>query len=154
MWTPVLPRQVDNSYHGNALAPWLLAMVVLAKTAMSLNSIFNGRVVASSADGIPLETYPASAAAAVVALFGIWGVGQLVLCALSTLALVRYRGLVPLMLLVLLLEQLARKAVLHFLPIPRSGVAPGSYVSQALLAVMAIGFCLSLWAGRGSRTAE
>jgi hypothetical protein len=149
MWTPVLPRQIDNAYRGSRLALWILGVVVLGKTAISLNSIFNGRVVASSADGIPLDAYPGSAAAAVVSLFGIWGVGHLVLCLLTALALVRYRSVVPFMFLVLLLEQLARKAVLHFLPITRSGVAPGSYVNQVLLAAMVIGFGLSLWAGRG-----
>lgn len=151
MWTPVLPRQIDNGYRGNRLAPWFLGAVVLAKTAMSLNSILNGRAVASSADGIPLDTYPAAAAATVVSLFGIWGVGQLVLCLLSVLVLVRYRSAIPLVFLVLLIEHLARKTVLHFMPIASSSLAPGRYVNLALVATMIIGFTLSLWGRRDSR---
>jgi hypothetical protein len=50
----LLPQRVDNTYRGYKLAIWLFGAVVLMKLAMSLNSIFNGYVVASSADGIPV----------------------------------------------------------------------------------------------------
>jgi hypothetical protein len=53
-----LPQRVDNRYRGYKLALWLFALVVVMKVAMSLNSIFNGYVVASSADGIPLTHSP------------------------------------------------------------------------------------------------
>ena len=60
MLNRLLPRQVDNTYRGYKLALWLFALVVLVKVAMSVNSIFNGHTVASSADGIPLDTFTAS----------------------------------------------------------------------------------------------
>ncbi len=72
----LLPQRVDNTYRGYKLALWLFGTVVLMKLAMSLNSIFNGYVVASSADGIPLHTFPSAAAQTVVALFAIWGARQ------------------------------------------------------------------------------
>ena len=66
MLNRLLPRQVDNTYRGYKLALWLFALVVLVKVAMSVNSIFNGHTVASSADGIPLDTFTPAGAQAVV----------------------------------------------------------------------------------------
>jgi hypothetical protein len=144
MFAQLLPRPLDNTYHGHTLAIWLLACTVLVKTAMSLNVIFNGRFVASSADGIPLDTFPAAAAQTVIAIFAIWGLAQLVICSMSVLVLVRYRGLIPLMFVLFLLEGLARRLVLHYLPIARTGRPPGFGVNLALLAMTVVGLALSL----------
>jgi hypothetical protein len=91
----LLPQRVDNTYPGYKLAIWLFGAVVLMKLAMSLNSIFNGYVVASSADGIPLDTFSSAAARTVVALFAIWGLAHLMICLLCILVLARYRSMVP-----------------------------------------------------------
>ena len=76
MLEQLLPRTIDNTYRGQKAALWLLGLLLLMKTAMGLNSIINGYKVATSADGIPLDTYPPAAARTIVALFGIWGLGQ------------------------------------------------------------------------------
>jgi len=110
------------------------------KLAMSLNTIFNGYVVAGSADGIPLDTFPSAAAQTVVALFAIWGLAHLMICLLCILVLVRYRSMVPLMLVLLLLEHLSRKLILQFLPMVRTGTPPGFFINFMLLALMIAGF--------------
>jgi hypothetical protein len=140
----LLPQCVDNTYRGYKLALWLFGAVVLMKLAMSLNSIFNGYMVASSADGIPLDTFPSAAAQTVVALFAIWGLAHLMICLLCILVLVRYRSMVPLMLALLLLEHLSRKLILQFVPIVRTGTPPGFYVNLGLLTLMIVGLALSL----------
>jgi hypothetical protein len=149
----LLPQRVDNAYAGSRVALWLFGLAVVLKGAMASNAVFNGYVVASSADGIPLETYPPAAARAVVSLFALWGVGHLVLGLLGLLVLVRYRAMVPLMFLVLLVEQLGRKLVVLALPIERPGGAPGSWFSLGLLIVMIGGLVLSLW-HRGDGSAK
>jgi hypothetical protein len=146
----LFPRTLDNAYRGHKLAPWLLAVIVLMKLAMSLNSIFNGRVVASSADGIPLDTYSATAAQTIVALFGVFGLAHLVICAMCIMVLLRYRGLLPAIFSLLLLEQLARKVILLVLPLDRVGTPPGFYVNLLLLGLMIAGLTLSL-PRRGNR---
>jgi hypothetical protein len=108
----LLPRQADNGYHGHKFALWLFAVVVILKVIMSLNSIFNGRVVATSADGIPLDTFTPAAAQTVVALFAIWAIAQLIICLLCIVVLARYRAMIPLMFGLLLLEHLGRKLIL------------------------------------------
>lgn len=145
MLSQLLPRSIDNTYRGYKLALWLFGLLVLVKTAMSVNSIFLGHKIATSADGIPLDTFPPAAAQTVLALFAIWGFAYVMICLLCILVLVRYRALVPFMFLFLLLEHLGRKLVLQFIPIARTGTPPGYFVNLALLAVMIVGLALSRW---------
>jgi len=141
----LLPRSADRTYHGHRLALWLFAVVVFMTAGMSLVSIFNGYAAASSADGIPLDTYTSAAAQTVVSLFALLGLSHLLFCLLCLLVLVRYRSLIPFLFALLLLEHLGRKLVLRFLPIARTGTPPGSVVNLVLLAVMVAGLALTLW---------
>src|SRR5512136_1621365 len=145
MINPFLPRQIDNTYHGYKLALWIFAVLVFMKGLISLNCIFNGYVVASSADGIPLDTFTPACAQMVVSNFALWGLAQLMICLLGVLVLARYRALVPFMFTLLLVEQLARKLILQFLPIVTVGKPPGLFVNLALFALMILGLALSLW---------
>ena len=101
--------------------------------------------MASSADGIPLDTFGPAGAQAVVSLFASLGLAHLVVCLLCIVVLVRYRALIPFMFVVLLAEQLSRKLINHFLPIVRTAAPPGSVVILTLIAMMVIGLALSLW---------
>lgn len=145
MLTPILPQRIDNSYRGHRLALWLLVPVLVLKTGIALGTIFNGRVAAQSADGIPLDRFGAEGAQAVLALFALWGLAQLVLSVLGVLALTRYRAMVPLLYVLLLVEHLLRKWILLVKPIARSGTPPGPYINLALVATMIVGLALSLW---------
>jgi hypothetical protein len=141
----ILPQRIDNTYRGHPLAVWLLVPVVLMKTGIALGTIFNGRAAAQSADGIPLDRFGADGAQAVVALFAIWGLAQLVFSVLGVLALTRYRAMIPSLFALLLVEHLARRLILLVKPIARTGTPPGLYINLALLAVMVVGLALSLW---------
>ncbi len=144
MLNQLLPRHVDNTYHGYKLALWLFGLVVFMKVAMSLNAIFNGHMVASSADGIPLDTFTPAGARAVVSLFAAWGLAQLIICLLCIVVLARYRALVPFMFALLLLEHLSRRLIFLVMPIVRTGTPPGFFVNLVLLALMVLGLALSL----------
>lgn len=140
-----LPRQVDNTYHGSRLAIWLFAVLVLMRTVMSLNSIFNAHLVASSADGIPLDTYTPAGARTVVALFALLGLSNLMIALLCILVMVRYRALIPFMFALLLLHHLGRRLILEVMPIERTGTPPGFTINLVLLALTVVGLALSLW---------
>jgi len=144
MFNQLLPQRIDNTYRGHKLALWLFGLLLLMKIAMSLNSIFNGYSVATSADGIPLDTFTPAGAQAVISLFAIWGLSHFVICLLCILVLIQYRSMIPFMFALLLLEHLSRKLILHFLPIVRVGTPPGFYVNLVLLALMIVGLALSL----------
>jgi len=102
MFNQLFPQRVDNTYLGYKLALWFFALVVLMKVGMSLNSLFNGYLVASSAAGIPLDTFTSAGAQTVVSLFAIWGLAQLVICLLCILVVVRCRSMIPFMFALLL----------------------------------------------------
>lgn len=141
----LLPRHPGEPYRGHVLALWLFGAFVLLKLAIGLISIFDGYAVASSADGIPLDAYAPAAARAVVTLIALVGVMHLALCLVSLLVLFRYRAMVPFMFALLLLEHLARRWVLHAMPIERTGAGHGATVNLILLALLVAGLLLSLW---------
>lgn len=140
----LFPRVIDNSYHGSKAATWFLGIVAAIKMAMGLNSVLNGSLVLSSADGVPLATYPAAAAQTLLAVFALWGWGLFLFALLAVLALVRYRSMIPLMFVLLLSEQLGRKLILQFLPMVRSVSVPASWINVALVVLMVLGLLLSL----------
>jgi len=145
MFNQLLPTRINNTYRGHKVALWLFALVVFMRVIMSLNSILNGRMVLSSADGIPVDTYAPVAAQTVVSLFALLGFSIFVICLLCILVLVRYRSMVPLMFALLLLHQLGTRVILLLLPIVRTGSPPGIYVNLILVALMIVGLGLSLW---------
>ena len=145
MLEQILPRRIDDTYRGHPLAYWLLIPVLVVKTGIALGTIFNGHTAAQSADGIPLDTFGRGGAEAVIALFAIWGLSQLVFTVLGVLTLTRYRSLVPFMFVLLVVEELARRWILHVKPIATTGTHPGTYINLALMALMIVGLALSLW---------
>lgn len=150
----LVPHSVDNTYYGYRLALWLFAVVVFMKLGISLTSIFNGYAVASSADGIPLDTFTSAGAQAVVSLFAAWGLAQLMICLLCILALVRYRALIPFLFVLLLLEHLGRKLIFQVMPIVKAGTPTASAVNLVLLALMVIGLALSLRSTRSPQPGQ
>jgi hypothetical protein len=141
----LLPRRLDNTYRGHKLALWLFGLLLLVRGAMGVNTIFNGHSVLTSADGIPLDTYPPAAARTIVSLFALLGLSHLTILLLGILVLVRYRSMVPLMFALLLLDHLGKRLILQFLPIARTDTKPGFYINLALLVLMLGGLALSLW---------
>lgn len=140
----IFPQRIDNTYRGHPLAVWLFIAVAVLKTGIALGTIFNGRAAAQSADGIPLDSFGASGAEAVVALFAIWGLAQLVFSVLGVLALTRYRAMIPFLFVLFLLEHLARRWIVLVKPIARTGTPPGIYINLAILVLMIVGLALSL----------
>lgn len=146
----IFPRRVDNTYRGHWLATGLLVLVVLLRLVIGANSMLNPRSVAATADGIPLDHYGAAAADAVVALFALLGLGDFLLGLLGALVLLRYRAMIPLMFVLLLLDQLGRKVLVFAHPIARAGATTvatfsvGTLINYGLLAMLVVGFGLSL----------
>lgn len=148
MLTTLFPRVADNRYPGHRVGLWLF-MLMLVKLPMGLNVMINAPHVARSADGIPVDAFGAQGAAAFLFVFAAWGLGQLVLGLATAVVLVRYRSLVPLAFLALLIEQLGRMGLRFYWPVERVG-APGAAINMALAGIMLSGFLLSLWRPRAT----
>lgn len=152
----LLPARLDDTYRGQKIALWLFGLLVFMKAGMAVNSIFNGYFVATSADGMPLDTFAPAATQAVVSLFAAWGLGQLMISLVCVLVLVRYRSGVPFMFALLLLEHASRALMFQVIPIDKAAAAsPASVVNVVLYTLEIGGLALSLWtrgvANAGSR---
>ena len=148
----LLPRRIDNDFRGQKVALWLFGVLIAVQGTIGFNSIFRSRQVATSADGIPLDTFSPAAVESTLSLFALLGLSRLMLALLGLLALVRYRALVPLLFAYLLVGQLLGRAILRAHPVPRTGSPPGPIVILTLLALTAVGLVLSL-IPRGTRDA-
>lgn len=147
MLNRIFPKQFDNIFRGHRLGLWLFVPIVLLKVLIGVRSIISAREVAQSADGIPLDTYNAAGADAVVGIFALLGLFQLLLGLLGIVALFRYRAMIPFVYLVLLFQMVANRALSVLYPITESstsGTPPGFYVSLGILAATVLGFGLSL----------
>ena len=100
---------------------------------------------ANSADAIDLSTF-SGAALRTQALLGLL---HLAIGLKGALAIIRYRGMAPLIYVWLIAEFLGRRVVLTLYPIDRvAGPSSGSIINIALLSRMVLGLVLSLWPRR------
>jgi hypothetical protein len=156
MLSRLFPDKFDNQYCGHRAALWLLGLLIALTLIVSANSIFNTAYVAVGADGFPLGSYGPAAARSVLMLFALDALGQLVLSLVSLMALIRYRSMVPLIYLLVLGQQLARRFIIQSYAVPRApteAVVP--YVVYGVIALLALGLALSLLGrGRPNATAQ
>ncbi len=147
MLNRIFPKQFDNVYRGHWLALVLLAILLVVRLLIAARSMAFAHDTALTADGIPLESFGASAAAAVVQMFSLLGLHIFVQSLIGVVVLIRYRAMAPFFYLVLLFQQLGVK-ILHFvypeMPSAASTAAPGAIVSLSILAVTVVGLALSL----------
>lgn len=147
------PRHLDNDYRGARIALWIFGALILARGIIGFNSTLFTYEIATSADAIPIDTFPPAAAQTALSLFALLGVSYFLASVAGVVALARYRSAVPLFFAYLLVEQLLRRAVMRWRPVPRTGPASGSPVVLALLALTVVGLVVSLLPGK-SRAAR
>lgn len=148
MFDKLLPQPIDNTYSGSKIALWLFGLIVSVQILQSIMVILNGQMTAQSADGIPLETYPAAAAQTILAIFMVSSLRRLIISLVCAVVLFRYRSAVPLMFVVLGLSHLGGQVILQFVPIVRVGTPPGVFMNLIMFGLTSVGLALSLW-GRG-----
>ena len=93
---------------------------------------------AQSIATIPLDSYPQGAAATVIAIFALWGLSQLLIGLLYLMAAIRYRSLIPLFYLLMIVEYAVRMAIGTFKPIETAGTAPGAVGNLPLMVLAAV----------------
>lgn len=139
IWGRLLP--VDTlRYQGPRWAAALLVAVNVAGTVRSLIHVF---APDSGAGTIASMSTSGSDGANVVDLLAQWGGAQLLEAILIWIVLARYRGLVPLMLAVVTLEQALRIGIGSAKPLVTEHTPPGA-VSWILLPVLAVALVGSL----------
>jgi hypothetical protein len=143
----IFPERFDNDFRGARPALWLFAALLFLRGMMGFNSIFFTRFVATSADGLDFTSYGPKGTDAVISLYGLLGVAMVLLSLIGVVALVRYRSMIPFLYLVLLIQQIAGKALGLLHPGETSGAASTHTASAFVVAALAltfVGFILSL----------
>ncbi len=141
----LLPAQIDNSFPGQKIA----LFVFYALTALTL---WRSQHHLLAADGgaqdiatIPLDSYPAGAAATVVGIFALWGLSQLIIGLIYMTAAIRYRSLIPLLFLLFTLEYVIRLTIGLYKPVETLGTAPGGSMNLPFALLGMVLLALSLW---------
>ena len=105
------------------------------------------RQVLEGVDNVPVSTFPAEAASHLVFLFAACGVGIFILGLLGMVVLLRDRAMIPLMYLLLLIEQVGRQALstIHLdRPFVSLATSPANLINWGFLLAITIGFLVSL----------
>ena len=147
MMDRLLPKTVDTRYEGNRLAGWVFLLLAIVSLGRSLVHLLAPDGGAGSIAGIDLSN---GGKDSIVFAFGLWGLSQVIYACLLLLVALRYRTLIPLMYLVLILEIVGRMAVGFFKPPELLHAAPGGIANYILLPLSVLLFLLSLWKGKGS----
>jgi len=144
VWRPDLAALLPanpSAATGPALAWWITFLYLCLITVRSL---IHTLLPDGGVHSIGTVDLTLAGGANILAFVGQWGSMQLLLASLLWLLLLRYRGLVPLVLLVFILELVLRAAVGHLKPVITEGVAPGVALNWVMEPFLIAAFFLSL----------
>jgi len=137
-WAPhfsrLLPRD-PTSYFGAMIAFWLTALYLVIITVRSCIHLFSADGGAQSIATIDTDV---AGGDNIIAVFGQWGATQLLLALLLWVLLLRYRGLLPLVIVTLLIEPLLRALSGHLKPLETIGTAPGAALNWYAVPILAV----------------
>ncbi|MCP4821556.1 MAG: hypothetical protein GY883_20420 [Shimia sp.] len=140
----LFPAVFDNTFPGQRIALWVfyaLTAVTLWRSWHHLTAPDGG---AQSIATIPLDSYPAGAAATVIGIFALWGLSQLVIGLLYLMAAIRCRSLIPLFYLLMIAEYAVRMLIGGFKPVETAGTAPGAVGNLPLMVLASVMLVLCL----------
>tara|TARA_X000000950_G_scaffold178237_2_gene216321 strand:- start:5658 stop:6122 length:465 start_codon:yes stop_codon:yes gene_type:complete len=143
----LFPKSADNNYLGYKsvlyiFIPFLMLMTWRSVIHMSfeefgLHGIANVKVLTGNPDPMPL----------IYAFFSVWGLVQLIFCAFAWIVIIRYRSLMPLIILAFLVEWSVRvftsSAIVNN-PIYSDGITPGMVYAPYVTLFLLILFVFSL----------
>jgi hypothetical protein len=158
MLSRIFPKQFDNTYRGHWLGLVLFVPMMALKAIQGFNSIVRTHDIMVGADGIPVDSFAPVAAGEATQMFALLGMYLLVVPLIGAVALIRYRAMVPFLLLMLLIVQLGARGVHRLHPTVGESVGSaepiGFYVNLGILALTAMAFVLSLVRPRSQLAAE
>ena len=122
----LIPTTIENKIPSNKFVYYFCWLLVTFNLFRSLEHIFAEDGGAESIAGIPLSSYSEEAANNIVSIFAQWGFSQLVLACMLLLVVLKMRELIPLMLLIIALENILRGAVGLYKPLILGDAPPGA----------------------------
>ncbi len=139
----IIPDTIENRIPNNKFVFYFTWLLVAFNFFRSLEHIFNEDGGAESIAGIPLESYSSEATNNIISIFAQWGFSQLVLACILLLVVLKMREFIPLMLLIIALENILRGAVGLYKPLILGDAPPGT-VSPIIGLVTLVVFFISI----------
>ena len=136
----ILPDDA-RTYRGDRWVPRFLVLLSVIMTARSVIHIARHDGGAATIAGVDIEV---EGGRNIVAIFAQWGLVQLLNAAIGWVVVTRYRGLIPLILLVSLLENIGRILIGRRKPLKVAKPPPGAYGSLVIVPVLLVAFWRSL----------
>jgi hypothetical protein len=140
----LLPKVIDNDYKGKKISLYAFYLIWPFTIIRSLIHLFSKDGGAQSIANIPLDLYSKDASGTIIHLFSEWGLSQLIMGILYLIITLKYKSLIPLMYLFLILEYSTRLLLVLFDPIKVEGFAPGGIANYFLVPLFIILFISSL----------
>ena len=140
----LFPSLIDNEYKGKKIPLFFFYLLIPVTIIRSLVHIFKADGGAQSIANIPLHLYSEQASDTIVHLFSEWGLSQLLFGVLYIVVLIKYKSLIPLMYLFLVLEYSTRLLLAYYKPVVLEGYAPGGIANYFLVPLFVVMFILSL----------
>ncbi len=140
----LFPNSIDNDYKGNKLPMYLFYLVTAFTVVRSLIHLISPDGGAQSIATIPLHLYSKEASDTIIHMFSEWGLSQLLFGLFYIVVLTRYKSLIPLMYLLLVLEYSTRLLLSFYKPFELEGQAPGGIGNYLLVPLFIVMFILSL----------
>ena len=136
----IIPDTIENRIPNNRFVYYFTWLLVAFNFFRSLEHIFNEDGGAESIAGIPLESYSSEAVNNIISIFAQWGFSQLVLACILLLVVLKMREFIPLMLLIIALENILRGAVGLYKPLILGDAPPGAVSPIIGLVTLAVFF--------------
>ena len=136
----IIPDTIENRIPNNKFVFYFTWLLIAFNFFRSLEHIFNEDGGAESIAGIPLESYSSEAVNNIISIFAQWGFSQLVLACILLLVVLKMREFIPLMLLIIALENILRGAVGLYKPLILGDAPPGAVSPIIGLVTLAVFF--------------
>ncbi len=133
----LFPAAITNEFPGQKIALYVFYLLTVMTLGRSIVHIAVPDGGAQSIATIPLDTYTAGGTKAVIAIFAVWGLSQLLIGILYLISAIRYRSLIPALYLLTFVEYVGRFAISQFKSIETVDTAPGA-VGNIPLAILAV----------------
>ena len=122
----LIPETIENKIPSNKFVYIFTWLLVAFNFFRSLEHIFNDDGGAQSIAGIPLDFYIPEASNNIISIFAQWGFSQLVLACILLVVVLKIRELIPLMLLIIALENIFRAGIGQYKSLIIDSAPPGA----------------------------
>lgn len=141
----LFPRTIDNEFSGYKISLYLFYALTALTLWRSQHHLLSADGGAQSIATIPLDTFTEAGAMAVIGVFGLWGLSQLIIGIIYLIVSLKYRSMVPIMYLLMAFEYLIRATYIPMAkPVPTAGTAPGAVANLPWMIMAVVMLILSL----------